>query len=304
MGAWWLVAAIVLLPDAAMACKCATDGSVCTSIESDTVFIGTVESIEPAMNPWDPAVASRLEKLIPESLLADKTTAGIARLKRIYLQALPNLPTRFKRELESVTTAAEFDAFWDRVTEEGMRARFRIVETFRGSVRGIADVWTEFTSCGIPFQKGETYLVYASASKKKGGRLETSVCARTARVTDAGEDLTYLYFYRKGGSASSRLYGFVTTSEESSRAARAESVVQPAPGRIVKVASSQTSRFDTTDAKGRFVLDGLEEGSYRVSVYDSLGDELPVTAPVTVQVAANSCTNRVLVVPQRVDPPK
>ena len=304
MRAWWLIAALVLLPDAAMACKCATDGSVCTSLESDAVFIGTVESIEPPVNPWDPAIASRLEKLIPESLLADKTAAGVARLKRIYLQALPDLPTRFKRELESVTTSAEFDAFWDRVSEEGMRARFRIVETFRGSVRGIADVWTEFTSCGIPFQKGETYLVYAGASKKKGGRLETSVCARTTRVTDAGEDLTYLYFYRKGGSGSSRLYGFVTTSEESSRAARAESVTQPAPGRIVKVTAAQTSRFDITDAKGRFVLDGLEEGNYRVSVYDSLGDELPVTAPVAVQVAANSCTNRVLLVPQRIDPPK
>jgi hypothetical protein len=164
---------------------------------------------------------------------------------------------------------------------------------------------TTLTSCGIQFQKGETYLVYAGAEKKKGGRLETSVCARTARVTEAGDDLAYLYFYRHGGSASSRLYGFVTTSEESARTPRlVEAVAQPAPGMIVKVVSSQISRYDTTDAKGKFVLDGLAEGNYRVSVYDSLGDELPVTAPQTVQIAANSCTSRVLLIPKRVDPPK
>src|SRR6476620_7709069 len=104
MRAWWLLAAIVLLPDGAMACKC-IEGSVCSSFGgSEIAFIGTVESIDPAMNPWDPTVAARLEKLIPESLLSDKSAASVARLKRIYLQALPDLPVRFKRELENVSS--------------------------------------------------------------------------------------------------------------------------------------------------------------------------------------------------------
>lgn len=302
MRACWLIA--ILLPSAAMACKCIGEGSVCSSMQSEVVFIGTVESIDPPVNPWDPAVAARLEKQIPEAMLANKTAAGIANLKRVYAQALPDLPARFKRELQSVTTAAEFDAFWERFAEEGMRARFRIVESIRGSVQGIADVWTELNNCGVAFQKGETYLVYASPAKKKGGRLETSVCARTMRVTEAGDDLAYLYFDRRGGSATSRFYGFVTTSEESSKAPRSvDAVTQPAPGMIVKVVSQQTSRSDTTDAKGKFVLDGLEEGNYRVSVHDSPGDELPVTAPQVVTIKANSCTSAVVLIPQR-DRPK
>src|SRR5260370_42281715 len=102
--------------------------------------------------------------------------------------------------MEGVAAWGEFDAFWDGVSEEGLRARFRIQEVFRGSIQGTTDVWTGLHDCGIPFQRGETYLVYANPSKK-GGRLETSVRDRTTRLSDAGEDLTDLYFVPHGGPA-------------------------------------------------------------------------------------------------------
>jgi hypothetical protein len=99
------------------------------------------------------------------------------------------------------------------------------------------------------------------------------------------------------------LYGFVTTAESDVRTPRVgEGVSKPEPGVVVRVESRQKIRTDITDAKGRFVFDGLEAGDYRVSVFDEMGDELPRTAPQLVQVAANSCSSRVLLVPKRAAP--
>jgi hypothetical protein len=47
-------------------------------------------------------------------------------------------------------------------------------------------IWTEVGDCGIPFQQGETYLVYADGDEETG-RLQTSRCYRTQRLTEAGE---------------------------------------------------------------------------------------------------------------------
>jgi hypothetical protein len=41
----------------------------------------------------------------------------------------------------------------------------------------------------MAFQKGETYLVYTTDDEETD-RLETNVCHGTARLSDAGEDLS------------------------------------------------------------------------------------------------------------------
>ncbi|MFS0725261.1 hypothetical protein [Paenibacillus sp. 1P07SE] len=45
------------------------------------------------------------------------------------------------------------------------------------------------SSCGMNFEEGQTYLVYAYDVK---GELHTSYCSRTIELSRAGEDLSYL----------------------------------------------------------------------------------------------------------------
>ena len=71
----------------------------------------------------------------------------------------------------------------------------------------VFDVWTPFGDCGFDFQTGETYLVYAD-SDEDTSVVETDRCTRTRRLSDAGPDLAYLYFYKERKEASGRLEGF------------------------------------------------------------------------------------------------
>ncbi|MDQ0154533.1 hypothetical protein [Robertmurraya andreesenii] len=45
-------------------------------------------------------------------------------------------------------------------------------------------------SCGIGFEEGKTYLVYAS--KNENGEFRTGLCSRTEEASKAGEDLKFL----------------------------------------------------------------------------------------------------------------
>ncbi|WP_010275073.1 hypothetical protein [Paenibacillus senegalensis] len=45
-------------------------------------------------------------------------------------------------------------------------------------------------ACGVDFDKGQSYLIYAMADE--GGRLNVSLCSRTASIQLAGEDLQAL----------------------------------------------------------------------------------------------------------------
>ncbi len=57
------------------------------------------------------------------------------------------------------------------------------------------DVFTTAGDCGYDFQIGETYLVYAN-DEEGADYFFTSTCMRTKRISDAGDDLAYLYFYK------------------------------------------------------------------------------------------------------------
>ena len=41
--------------------------------------------------------------------------------------------------------------------------------------------------------------------------MTTGACTRTRRLSDAGEDLAYLYFFKNFGDAAGHVEGFVTT---------------------------------------------------------------------------------------------
>ena len=66
---------------------------------------------------------------------------------------------------------------------------FRVGRAWKGVERRTVSVYTssQSSACGYGFKEGRTYLVYAHGNTE--GRLSTSICSRTRRLKDAGEDL-------------------------------------------------------------------------------------------------------------------
>ncbi|HXG67737.1 MAG TPA: hypothetical protein VNO70_21725 [Blastocatellia bacterium] len=79
------------------------------------------------------------------------------------------------------------DDFFARV-----EAVIEVERVWKGVEKTTVSVFTSSDSaaCGYGFKEGETYLVYASGDKE--GRLLTTICTRTRRMKDAGEDLKEL----------------------------------------------------------------------------------------------------------------
>jgi len=313
---------LALMPAPAIACKCLASFPVCREVaSSDVVFIGTVESVEPAfLDPWHWRDAS---SSIPvdgiERLRRDESPAGAAQLKAIYLKMLGDLPDDEKRELEVAVTRKQVEAAFNSIAASGRRARLRVKIMFReaddddkgadkdrakkdddddkpGAVKEVT-VWTGQGDCGIDFQAGETYLVYAG-NDEETGKLETSVCYRTRRLSDAGSDLAYLHFFRDGGKLSSRLEGFLTTDRRQDRPTRTDAVHAPAAGLVVGLSWEGQTRYTRSGADGRFVFDGLAAGSYEVSAYDASFPRLLKTlaGPEKIAVGEKGCAAAFLVV--------
>jgi hypothetical protein len=164
-------------------------------------------------------------------------------------------------------------------------------------------VETAFGDCGVDFQPGETYLVYAN-SDEGADTFFTGSCTRTRRLSDAGQDLAYLSFYKENRKQSAQLEGFVTDNERYNldfdfRHYR-DMISSPVPGVVIKLESEALVRYAESDAGGRFVFDGLREGDYRTSVYTS---EYPLNVkllaePKGQRIAAQSCATQILWIPQ------
>jgi hypothetical protein len=153
---------------------------------------------------------------------------------------------------------------WSAIMEQGKMARFRVREVFSGPKLETVDVWTDFI-CGVGFQEGESYLVYASRGNEN--RLEARGCSWTERISDAGDDLAYLHFIQYEGNAA-RIFGFATTSQlDLDRAQLWDGVTSPLDGLLVQVHSQSGLRYAYTDRRGRCVFDGLEEGNYKLTVF-------------------------------------
>jgi hypothetical protein len=69
--------------------------------------------------------------------------------------------------------------------------RFRVLERWRERAGATVELTTGAGGgdCGYTFEKGVSYLVFASA---RAGALTTGICSRTRKLTDAAEDLAYL----------------------------------------------------------------------------------------------------------------
>jgi len=155
-------------------------------------------------------------------------------------------------------------------------------------------VWNGAGDCGVSFQKGETYLVYATDDEETD-RMETSVCHRTARLSDSGEDLAYLDFFRNGGQAAGRLEGFVTSEIEELHPDQFRytgRIQSPVSDVIIELKATEGSRYTEPDSGGRFVFDGLAEGDYLVSVFElGFPDRIQLlSAEKKVRVKVRGCS--------------
>ena len=164
----------------------------------------------------------------------------------------------------------------------------------------VFDVWTPFGDCGFDFQTGETYLVYAE-SDEETSILETDKCTRTRRLSDAGPDLAYLYFYKERKAASGRLEGFTTFDALYQGKQRdAEKIDLPVPGVTVELKSPSGMRYTRSDVAGKFLFDGLETGDYQLSGYaPGFPDTVELlSGPKRFHIDARGCSNQVLLIPK------
>jgi hypothetical protein len=292
----WRVLSVSLLlaPTALPACQCLLTLSACHEAAlADRVFIGTVESVEPSfLNRWNRSKSP--------SLSLRQQLAGM------------DLPEYYKRRLAAAKTDDDIARLFYSIVAQGRRIRFKVKTTFRGEKEKedsgdeekYLEVWTDSGDCGYDFQEGETYLVYADEDEETD-RINTSVCYRNRRLSDAGDDLAYLFFYQNGGDQSARLEGFVTSDEfyqrDLDKAHDPEKVKRPAPGAILELSSGQGRRYTESDRDGRFVFDGLAGGEYSVSVYDAGYPEVVslLAGPARVEVEKKGCTSQILLVPGR-----
>jgi hypothetical protein len=162
-------------------------------------------------------------------------------------------------------------------------------------------VETDFGDCGVDFQAGETYLVYAN-SDEGSGTFSTGSCTRTRRLSDSGQDLPYLSFYKENPKDVAQLEGWITNNEHDSLDLQhyRRAIDLPVEGAVIKLESATFTRYAESDAGGRFVFDGLREGDYRTTVYTT---EYPLNVqvlagPKGLRIAAQSCATQILWVPK------
>jgi hypothetical protein len=311
---------LFLLPVSLLACKCEISYPVCNEVvANDVVFIGTVESVEPAfLDPWDPKSLSLLPTAEIMRLRAEATPESLDRLKDIFLKLYPSLTGHYKEQLQSAATHRELETVVNEIESQGKQARVRVRKYFKradddddDADAGKADdddkdnqkddivtVWTPSDDCGYDFQKGETYLIYAD-SDEETGRIETTRCTRTRRLTDAGDDLAYLYFRENGGDESTRLEGFVTDDANQDVSRFVNSIGSPVSDIVLKLQSRDKAQYTRSAADGRFVFDGLAAGQHSLTAFAAgfPREVVQVVGPTQFQVEGKSCSRQIVVTP-------
>jgi hypothetical protein len=201
-----IVIGVLLLPQLASACNCLVSRSACQeTTTSNLVFIGTVDTIQPSvLDHWQPKERSSWMK--DPNLVAlrnSRSTSNLSKLKDRYLQIFFDLPASEKEHLQSAQTQEELERAVNGIVVQGTLVRFNVKGVFRRSeaedentdsqsktaeapVQGkkyeqdyltthkSIEVWNDAGTCGFPFQRGETYLVYAADDEETDRMEQTS----------------------------------------------------------------------------------------------------------------------------------
>jgi hypothetical protein len=306
----------------AAACECEASFSSCREVEaSDLVFIGMVASIEPIfLNRWNGTQQAAMRSLNDAYLQAQEhpSAATLQSLKDKYLATFPILDDREKKQVQGADSVQQMASFLYSSLDRGMRVHLKVKTIFKQGDddddnaasskkpkkdTDFLDVWTAAGDCGYDFQIGETYLVYAN-NEEGADYFFTSTCMRTKRLSEAGDDLAYLYFYKNQPEASARLEGFATSDRQSQLVINPmhdpAMIGSPFPGLIFQLQSSGLTRYAESDSNGRFVFDGLPEGSYQLSVFASgypKTNQL-LAGPRRLQLREKSCARQIFVLPK------
>ena len=312
---WRVLLAPILLPLFAAppltaACPCMLQFGVCDEArQSDAVFIGTVESVAPPF--LDPFSRAKAMASIPAGetarLQGDASPEALARLKQIYLDMFTGIPDYARTRIANAQTQSELQAEFDAVQSEGRVAKFRVTTSYKRDSGDdedkpeFLDIWTGSGDCGVDFQVGETYLVYA-IEDEDSGKLETSSCMRTRRISEEKGDLGFLYFLQHSEKESTRLEGFVSTSFADQSLPRYEDGVSaPSAGAVLELDSGAGQRYTQSDSQGRFSFDGLKAGDYRLSLLGAGFPRTPRTVLLSHSFHADeaSCARQILIIPAR-----
>jgi len=200
-------------------------------------------------------------------------------------QATPVVFVGLAKSIEEET--AEINRFGNiEKVRTGLTAHFVVEEGLKGiSVREV-DVVTGGGGgdCGYHFKAGERYLVYAHGTERealgssvsrtviggggspaKVGALTTSICSRTQHLSRAQDDVELIRAFVKG-EPQARVFGAV--SEYVSKLGGYEDGAQykPKAGLTVKAEGVSGQHAAITDSGGRFRLEGLKPGKYKVAL--------------------------------------
>ncbi len=150
--------------------------------------------------------------------------------------------------------------------------KFSVEEAFSGVEGAEAQVSTGLGGgdCGYEFVKGVSYVVYAYRRSGVGQRLGTGTCTRTRPALGASEDLEYLRGLA-GAPAGVTVYG-VVERQSAGATVGGERRAAGLEGMSVTVEGGGVRREARTDAQGRYSLNGLNAGTYKVRL--RLPDEL------------------------------
>ena len=131
---WKSAYLLLLIPQLIAACNCLVSRSTCQEVaNSNLVFIGTVESIEPSLlDYWKPQ-AHRDWLQDPEfvALRKNKSEPALTRLKDRYLKLLFDLPDFEKSQIQSAATQERLQAVMLWIVSQGTRIRFRVRTSFQ-----------------------------------------------------------------------------------------------------------------------------------------------------------------------------
>jgi len=308
------------VPPMAAVCPCQKQLSVCNEVaaEGSVVFIGVVESITPkALGYWNPSRRPVWDTLNAayDRVAADPSPQALLEWKGAIRNLFPDLPDHLKEELGEARTHAALLKVFNEVMGGGTQVRFHVETVFRSGDDDDDDndsnlapkkefsVWTPFGDCGVDFQAGERYLVYA-VSDEGTDDVETNRCMRTKRLSEAGRDLAYLYVYKNYPKAAGRMEGIATYDPrfqpEYAAPLDQTKTDQPAPGVVMELQSDQSVRYATADRDGWFVFDGVAPGDYKLSAYGRGFPEIVKRlAPArVVRMKAKGCVNQVVSLPR------
>lgn len=160
---------------------------------------------------------------------------------------------------------------------------------------------TPFGDCGVEFQTGETYLVYASMDEDTNS-VETDVCMGTRRLSDAGADLPYLSFYKDNPKEAGHLDGFVTSdSRAQANPPPGDTIPSPIGDILIELESDGAIRYTTADRDGKFVFDGLADDKYKITGYAAPYPDTRriVAGPDELRIKPKACSRHVLLFRKR-----